>query len=91
MFYLQPTEHSHATMDMFTNEEMQMATCFICGDDYPDERKVLGYRVCLFCGEEQAQLRFAEIKKQSAPMNKSNYMYISDAEFVKQLNPKRTT
>jgi hypothetical protein len=91
MFYLQPTEHIDKQVGMFTNEEMMMATCFICGDGYPDERKVLGYRVCLFCGEEQAQLRFAEIKKQSAPMNKSNYLYISDAEFVKQLNPKRTT
>lgn len=68
-----------------------MATCFVCGELYPDERRLLGYRVCLDCGNDIALVRFEEIKKQSAPMNKSNYMYISSAEFVKQLNPKRTT
>ena len=85
------TEHSHATMDKFTNEEMQMAICVRCGEFFPDARKQLGFDKCMPCNTIYAKARGDQIKQQSAPMNKSNYMYISSAEFVKQLNPKRTT
>lgn len=64
-----------------------MATCFVCGLDYEDERKVLGYRVCLECGDELAHER----KFTVAPMNKSNYILVTDFALLKQLNPKRTT
>ena len=87
----QPTEQSHATMDMFTNEEMMMATCFICGDDYPDERKVLGYRVCLFCGHDMAKAESLRKQSMVQPINKSTPTYIADFTLLKQLNPKRTT
>lgn len=30
--------------------------CCWCGDDVEPARWALGYRVCLFCGEEQARL-----------------------------------
>ena len=90
-FYQQPTEHSHATMDMFTNEEMQMAICVRCCEFFPDEREDSGFDRCIPCNTQYAKARGEQIKKQSAPVNKSNYMYISNAEFVKQLNPKRTT
>lgn len=86
------TEHYHATMEMFKpNEEMQMAICIRCGEFFPDARKQLGFDKCMPCNTIYAKARGEEIKRQSAPMNKSNYMYISSAEFVKQLNPKRTT
>jgi hypothetical protein len=68
-------------------KEMMMAICFKCSKPYPDERKVLGYSVCLVCGDELAHER----KHTIAPMNKSNYMLFTDASLLKQLNPKRTT
>lgn len=68
-----------------------MAICMRCGEFFPDEREDLGFDKCIPCNTQYAQARGEEIKRQSAPMNKSNYMYISNAEFVKQLNPKRTT
>lgn len=30
--------------------------CRECGDEFPAERWALGYRVCLFCGEEAARM-----------------------------------
>lgn len=42
---------------------------------------------CAPCGESIAK----EVKHTVAPINKSNYMYISDRNTLKQLNPKRTT
>lgn len=45
-----------------------------------------GYTTCLSCGEEQARQK----KHTVAPLNKSNYMLFTDAEMLKQLNPKRT-
>jgi hypothetical protein len=39
------------------------------------------------CGEMLAQ----RVKHTIAPINKSNYMLISNKEELKQLNPKRTT
>jgi transcription elongation factor Elf1 len=41
---------------------------------------------CMSCGEAQAQQK----KHTIAPLNKSNYMLFTDAEMLKQLNPKRT-
>ena len=42
---------------------------------------------CAPCGEKIA----GQVKHTIAPINKSNYMYISDLSQLKQLNPKRTT
>jgi hypothetical protein len=42
---------------------------------------------CAGCGEEAAN----QVKHCIAPINKSNYYYISNMETLKQLNPKRTT
>jgi hypothetical protein len=42
---------------------------------------------CAQCGEAAAK----NVKHTIAPINKSNYMYISDLSQLKQLNPKRTT
>ena len=63
-----------------------MAFC-ICGDYIPALRSELGYKTCLKCGEDRAK----QVRHCIAPINKSNYMFISDMETLKQLNPKRTT
>jgi DNA-directed RNA polymerase subunit RPC12/RpoP len=68
-------------------EEMQMAMCIECGDEYDDQRSMLGYRVCMECGDAHAHQRKFTI----APLNKSNYMLFTDISLLKQLNPKRTT
>jgi hypothetical protein len=58
-----------------------------CDEEVPEARAELGYETCLACGEVAARRR----KHTIAPMNKSNYMVITDSELLKQLNPKRTT
>jgi len=62
--------------------------CTKCYGGYvPHARWRLGYSTCLPCGDLVAK----EVKHTVAPINKSNYMYISDPQMLKQLNPKRTT
>lgn len=68
-----------------------MAICVRCGKFFPDAREQLGFSRCIPCNTKYADARYQEIKTQSVPINKSNYMYISNKELVKQLNPKRTT
>jgi len=58
-----------------------------CGNEIDSRRVALGYFTCLMCGEKEAKKRRFTI----APINKSNYMMITDKELLKQLNPKRTT
>jgi hypothetical protein len=58
-----------------------------CGEEVDARRIALGYNLCLACGEVEAKKRRFTI----APLNKSNYMMITDRELLKQLNPKRTT
>ena len=36
-------------------ESKDWIECRECGDEFPTERWALGYRVCLFCGEEAAR------------------------------------
>lgn len=62
-------------------------TCRSCGDDVNTKRWALGYKFCLPCGDDIAKQR----KFTVAPINKSNYMMITDLTMLKQLNPKRTT
>jgi ribosomal protein L37AE/L43A len=61
--------------------------CVVCGGFIDHARYHLGYKTCLPCGEIAAK----EVKHTIAPINKSNYYYISSMETLKQLNPKRTT
>jgi len=61
-------------------------TCKLCGDQYDLARLDIGYAVCLDCGDEIAKDRKFTI----APLNKSNYICITDMTMLKQLNPKRT-
>jgi hypothetical protein len=61
--------------------------CKLCGDGYKYGRWKKGYAVCLPCGDEIAHERKFTI----VPLNKSNYIAVSDMAMLKQLNPKRTT
>jgi predicted nucleic acid-binding Zn-ribbon protein len=61
--------------------------CIKCGDTIAKPRAMLGYRTCLPCGEAAAR----KVRHTSAPLSKSNYIYIADPLLLKQLNPKRTT
>jgi len=63
--------------------------CKLCGEPYELERMHLGYAVCLPCGNEIAEEKAKHYT--IAPLNKSNYVLITDLDLLKQLNPKRTT
>lgn len=62
-----------------------MAFCNQCGDGFPLARYNLGYRTCLECGDAVART----VRHLAAPLNKSNYVVISNLDDLKQLNPKR--
>jgi ribosomal protein L37AE/L43A len=62
-------------------------TCKLCGEEFASARFKLGIALCLDCGDELAHER----KFTVVPMNKSNYMLVTDHDILKQLNPKRTT
>ena len=60
--------------------------CRVCGDDVSEGRAQLGFKLCLFCGEEQArQDRMAWCV---APMHNSNYMLITNKADLSGLNNK---
>jgi len=42
---------------------------------------------CMACGESEAR----KVKHCAVPLNKSNYMLVTDRATLMQLNPKRTT
>ena len=69
---------------------MQIFECWTCGDDVSPERRALGYKLCLFCGEEYAR------EERSSwcivqEYTKGNYQFITDTSamtILKQTNPK---
>jgi ribosomal protein L37AE/L43A len=63
--------------------------CPNCGSDVAPARVHLGYKHCMECGETQA--REVRMTWCVAPLNKSNYILVTNPEELKQLNPKRTT
>ena len=66
-------------------------TCCMCGDDYPVERFILGYRTCLPCGDYSAR----EERKSWCVVQeygKGGYMYVSAEAArttLKQTNQKQ--
>ena len=70
---------AHATQPLDLN-------CCWCGDDVEPARWALGYRVCLWCGEEQAKQE--RTTWCVAPMHKSNYVLITDRRDLHGLNNK---
>jgi ribosomal protein L37AE/L43A len=71
------------------NQVKQHHHCRNCGDEVHLKRWALGYKFCLPCGDELAKARNAS--RCVVPLNKSNYMLVTDLTLLKQLNPKRTT
>jgi len=69
------------------HEEDKRYLCVVCGGFIDHARYKLGYNLCKPCGEDAAK----RVKHTIAPLNKSNYYYISSMETLRQLNPKRTT
>jgi len=59
----------------------------LCGDNVAPARATLGYKTCLPCGEQVA--RQARKGWCVAPLNKSNYILVTDPSLLKGLNPKR--
>lgn len=60
--------------------------CTHCGDPVPAKRAALGYRLCLWCGEEAAREERAGWC--IAPMHKSNYVLITNRQDLQGLNNK---
>ena len=60
--------------------------CKLCGNTYAAERLAIGYAICMPCGDDLA----TKVVRTIAPLNKSNYICITDMAMLKQLNPKRT-
>lgn len=63
--------------------------CRNCGDSIGNKRWALGYKFCLPCGDDLAKAKSKMLCV--VPLNKSNYMLVTDLSLLKQLNPKRTT
>lgn len=59
-------------------------TCHECGDPVNPKRYALGYKTCLFCGEEQARM----VKHTIVPMHKSNYVAVFNRDDLKGINNK---
>ena len=68
-----------------TNQQQYQPHCMLCDESYTLERMKLGYTVCLPCGDEIAKSR----KFTVVPMHKSNYVAVTNAVDLKELNPKR--
>lgn len=69
-------------------EDYHLPVCTCCyAVRVEPQRRNMARPTCLSCGEKIAKER----KFTVAPINKSNYMLISDPVQLKQLNPKRTT
>lgn len=62
-----------------------MANCISCGDTFPPKRQALGYNTCLSCGDFAARA----VNHCVVPLNKSNYVHISNRAELAWLNPKR--
>lgn len=65
---------------------MTQVLCRECFAPFSCERFRLGYHTCLACGDTAAR----KVVFTTAPINKSNYMLITNVTELAQLNPKRT-
>lgn len=64
---------------------MPSNNCISCGDTFPPRRAELGYNTCLACGDFAAR----EVRWTVVPLNKGNYVPVTNREELKMLNPKR--
>jgi hypothetical protein len=66
-----------------------MAFCISCGEEYSDERRKLGYRLCKVCGERLAKIHTDLKSQRVAPhYNKGTYQYLTDGMDLKSLQKK---
>jgi hypothetical protein len=64
--------------------------CVLCGDEVPKQRWVLGYHVCMWCGEDNARAERASWCVVQE-YGKGNYQFVtaaSAAKTLKQTNQK---
>jgi hypothetical protein len=69
-----------------TNYHLPICTCCYATRVEP-QRKHMKRPTCMACGESKAR----KVKHCAVPLNKSNYMLVTDRATLMQLNPKRTT
>lgn len=60
--------------------------CEDCGELFAIKRALLGYRVCLSCGDKAAKA--ARKSWTVAPMHKSNYLLVTSRDDLVGLNNK---
>jgi predicted nucleic acid-binding Zn-ribbon protein len=58
--------------------------CNECGAAFPERRALLGYRLCLTCGEKAARA----VKHCTVPGHKQGYMVITNREELRGINNK---
>jgi len=61
-----------------------MCECNECGAAFSERRALLGYHLCLTCGEKAARA----VKHCTVPVHKSNYVVITNREELRGLNSK---
>jgi len=72
------------------NVKKQLYACRECGDDIEPRRVQLGYKLCLWCGEDAAQTArksWTVVQEYT----KGNYQFVTNtaaAVTLKQTNPK---
>ncbi len=69
-------------------EDYHLPICMACyAVRVEPARRYLKRPTCAGCGETEARA----VRHTIAPLNKSNYVLITDPTMLSQLNPKRTT
>ena len=67
-----------------------MTLCISCGNSFSMERKNLGYRNCLDCGDKVADKQTQEKKSRvTCAYNKSGLMYVQDIKTTLNYKGKR--
>ena len=82
---------TRANQNKNTNNEDVRYLCVVCGTHIDHRRAALGYKLCLWCGEDAAK---AESKQKASmvqiPYSKGAYQYIYNPADLIGTNPKRT-
>lgn len=85
------TSNKAATRTNQNQNEDVRYLCVVCGDHIDHRRAALGYKLCLWCGEDAAK---AESKQKASmvqiPYSKGAYQYIYNPADLIGTNPKRT-
>ena len=62
----------------------EWSECAQCGDEYPSARRELGYKLCLWCGEDQAKAERASWCVVQE-YGKGNYQFVTASSAVRTL------